>query len=62
MEEGVLGCCTEKKAVIVVAAQEDGSDIGQIRMSHVEDVSTTSLHGFVNTSVESGSTIHNVTS
>ncbi|MDP2754682.1 MAG: IS1595 family transposase [Nitrospirota bacterium] len=58
LEEGVRGRQTEKKAVIVVAAQEDGSGIGRIRMSHVGDTSAASLHGFVNTSVEPGSTIH----
>ncbi len=58
LEEGVRGRQTEKKSVIVVAAQEDGSGIGRVRMSHVDDASAASLHGFVNTSVEPGSTIH----
>lgn len=58
LEEGVRGCQTKKKSVIVVAAQEDGSGIGRVRKSHVDDASAASLHGFVNTSVEPGSTIH----
>ena len=58
LEEGVRGRQTEKKSVIVVAAQEDGSGIGRVRMSHVDDASAASLHGFVNTSVELRSTIH----
>lgn len=57
-EEGVRGRGTEKKALIVVAAQEDGPGIGRIRMAHVVDASATSLQGFVKTSVEPGSTIH----
>lgn len=58
LEEGVRGRRAEKKAIVVVAAQEDGSGIGRIRMSHVKDASTASLYGFVDTSVEPGSTIH----
>lgn len=57
LEEGVRGRQTEKKSIIVVAAQEDGSGIGRIRMSQVDDASAASLHGFVNTAVEPGSTI-----
>lgn len=58
LEEGVRGRQTEKKSIIVVAAQEDGAGIGRIRMSQVDDASAASLHGFVNTAVEPGSTIH----
>ena len=57
LEEGVRGRQTEKKSVIVVAAQEDGLGIGRIRMSQVDNASAASLHGFVNTTVEPGSTI-----
>ena len=39
LEEGVRGRQTEKKSVIVVAAQEDESGISRIRMSHVDDAS-----------------------
>jgi transposase-like protein len=59
LEEGVRGRRgTEKKAVIVVAAQEDGQGIGRIRIAHVVDASSASLHGFVETAIESGSVIH----
>lgn len=58
LEEGARGRGTEQKAVIVVAAQEDGQGIGRIRMAHVVDVSASSLQGFVEASVEPGSTIH----
>lgn len=57
IEEGVRGRQTEKKSLIVVAAQEDGTGIGRIRMCQVDDASAISLHGFVNATVESGSTI-----
>jgi len=58
LEEGVRGRSTEKKSVIVVAAQEDGQGIGRIRMAQVADASADSLHGFVATSVEPGCIIH----
>ena len=58
LEEGARGRGTEQKAVIVVAAQEDGQGIGRIRMAHVVAVSASSLQGFVEASVEPGSTIH----
>jgi hypothetical protein len=32
LEEGVRGRQTERKSLIVIAAQEDGSSIGRIRM------------------------------
>jgi len=57
LEEGVRGRQTEKKSLIVVAAQEDGTGIGRIRMSQVDDASGASLHGFVTGSVEPHSTI-----
>ncbi len=57
IEEGVRGRQTEKKSIIVVAAQEDGMGIGRIRMCQVDDASSASLHSFVNISVEPGSTI-----
>jgi len=58
LEEGRRGRGAEKKTVIVVAAQEDRQGIGRIRMAQVVDASAASLHGFVETSVEQGSTIH----
>lgn len=58
LEEGLRGRGTEKKAVMVVAAQEDGQGIGRIRMAHVGDASAASLHSFLEVSVEPGSTVH----
>src|ERR1035441_6732165 len=37
LEEGLRGRKTETKALIIVAAEEDGSGIGRIRMRHIAD-------------------------
>lgn len=58
LEEGVRGRQTESKALIVVAAQEDGRGIGRIRMRQVPDASAGSLVPFVEESVEPGSVVH----
>lgn len=58
LEEGVTGRETEKKALIAVAAEEDGNGIGRIRLQHIPDVSRYSLHCFVSDNVEPGSLIH----
>ena len=39
LEEGARGRQTDRKALIVIAAQEDGPGIGRIRMRRVEDAS-----------------------
>ena len=46
------------KALIVVAAQEDGPGIGRIRMRRIPDASAESLVPFVRDSVEVGSVVH----
>jgi transposase-like protein len=58
LEEGVRGRQTEAKALIVVAAQEDGPGIGRIRMRRIADASAESLVPFVQDSVEAGSIVH----
>ncbi len=58
LEEGVRGRQTEKKALIVVAAQEEGRGIGRIRLRQIADASAESLIPFVQDSVEPGSVIH----
>ncbi len=58
LEEGVHGRETEKKALVVVAAQEDGEGIGRIRMKRIQDASSQSLHPFVEESIEPGSIVH----
>jgi transposase-like protein len=57
-EEGLPGRLNLKKALIVVAAQEDGPGIGRIRMRQVIDASAESLAPFVRASVEPGSVVH----
>jgi transposase-like protein len=58
LEEGVRGRQTEAKALIIVAAQEDGPGIGRIRMRRIADASAESLIPFVEESVEPGSVVH----
>lgn len=58
LEEGVRGRQTETKALIVVAAQEDGPGIGRIRMRRIADASAECLVPFVKDSVEPGSAVH----
>jgi len=58
LEEGVHGRETFKKALVVIAAQEDGKGIGRIRMRRIPDASADSLLPFVESTVEPGSTIH----
>ncbi len=56
-EEGVIGRKTEKKALIVVAAEEDGPRIGRIRMRRIDTTSRKVLHGFIHEAIEPGSTV-----
>jgi transposase-like protein len=58
LEEGVRGRQTERKSLIVIAAQEDGPGIGRIRMKRIADASGDSLMGFVKETIEPGSTVH----
>ena len=58
LEEGLRGRKTEKKAMIIVAAQEDGKGIGRIRMRHISDASAQNLHTFVKDFIEPGSVVH----
>ena len=58
LEEGVRGRQTEAKALIVIAAQQDGPGIGRIRMRRIADASAESLIPFVQDSIEAGSVVH----
>ncbi len=58
LEEGLPGRLNLKKALLVVAAQEDGPGIGRIRMRQILDASAKSLMPFVRDSVARGSVIH----
>jgi transposase-like protein len=57
-EEGRQGRERGKKALIVIAAQQDGRKIGRIRIRRVPDASAKSLHAFVSESIEPGSAVH----
>lgn len=56
-EEGVVGRQTEAKALIVVAAEEDGAGIGRVRLRRIPDLTKTTLHGFIAQAIEPGSTV-----
>jgi len=56
-EEGVVGRLTEDKAIIAVAAEQDGKGIGRIRLRRIPDLTKVSLHGFIRESIEPGSTV-----
>jgi len=57
LEEGVRGRQTERKALVVVAAEENGRGIGRIRARRISDASADSLTAFVEDSVEPGSIV-----
>jgi hypothetical protein len=58
LEEGLPGRLNLDKALVIVAAQEDGLGIGRIRMRQILNASAECLMPFVQDSVAPGSTIH----
>lgn len=58
LEEERQGRKTINKALLAVAAEEDGKGIGRIRIQWTPDASGDSLIPFVVTNVEKGSTVH----
>jgi transposase-like protein len=59
LEEGVRGRQTFKKALVVIAAEEQGKRaIGRIRMRRIPDASADSLQLFVVESIQPGSLLH----
>src|SRR5208337_5079117 len=58
LEEGVRGRQTETKALVAIACEQDGSGVGRIRLSHIQDASAASLHGFVQAAIDPGSLVH----
>jgi len=58
LEEGVRGRQTQKKALIAVAAEENGEGIGRIRMRRIPDASANSLEAFILEAVAPGSLLH----
>src|ERR1035438_320290 len=57
-EEGMKGRGRGEKSLVVIAAQAVGHGIGRIRMGVIPDASASSLHPFIEATVEPGSTIH----
>ena len=57
-EPGTDGRGAVQKALVVIAAQEDGKGIGRIRMRRVPDASGPSLLGFIGEVIEPGSIVH----
>src|SRR5215831_6622650 len=58
LEEGLPGRLNLDKALVVVAAQEDGPGMGRIRMRQILNASAESLMPFVQDSIEPGSVVH----
>jgi transposase-like protein/predicted RNA-binding Zn-ribbon protein involved in translation (DUF1610 family) len=56
-ESGVRGRKLVAKALIAVAAEADAEGIGRIRLRHIPDTNRTTLHGFIQQSIEPGSTV-----
>jgi transposase-like protein len=56
-EEGARGRKAQSKALMVVAAQEEGDRIGRIRMRRIPDASAESLMPFVEEAIEPGSIV-----
>jgi len=55
---GADGRDAEGKALVAIAAEEDGKGIGRIRLRRVADASAASLHGFIQQAITPGSTVH----
>ena len=58
LAEGKRGRGAGHKALVVIAAEENGKGMGRIRMSRVSNASAISLEGFVQSTVVPGSRIH----
>jgi len=57
-EKGLRGRKVQKKALVIVAAQEDGRRIGRIRMRRIPDASARSLGPFIEEAIAPGSLVH----
>lgn len=55
---GARGRGAENKALIAIAAEENGNGIGRIRMARITDVSGPSLEGFIQANVAPGTIVH----
>ena len=56
-ETGVVGRKTERKALILVAAEAEGARIGRVRLRRTPNLTRKSLHGFIGAMIEPGSTV-----
>ena len=56
-EAGVVGRLTDRKTLLMVAAEEDDTRIGRIRLARVPRLDEASIHGFIRTVVAAGSTV-----
>jgi transposase-like protein len=56
-EEGVIGRLTHDKALVLVAAQEEGTRIGRIRLRRVAELTKVAVRDFVVAAVEPGSVL-----
>jgi len=52
------GVWMDQKAVVVIAAEEDGRGIGRIRMASVSSPTKYNLHRFAQAAIEPGSVVH----
>ena len=55
---GPGGRGSEGKALVVIAAQENGKGIGRIRLARIPDASAQSLRGFIREAIAPGSGLH----
>ena len=58
VEKGKRGRETETKAIVAIAAEENGKGIGRIRLRQVKDVSGASLLPFIQSAVVPGAVVH----
>jgi transposase-like protein len=56
--EGDVGRRTEHKSIVLVAAEENGSGIGRIRLARIPDARKKTLHQFIQNGVTRGATLH----
>lgn len=58
VEEGAGRRDLQGKALVAIAAEEDGKRLGRIRMARIADASSASLHGFIQETVQAGAIVH----
>ena len=58
VEEGARGRAMAGKALVAVAAEEDGRGMGRIRLRRIADASAAGLEAFVEEAIQPGSLVH----